>query len=104
MPKFTQQLEEIGEKISESFSSGNEELKNLRDKIATELIRKVAKPIFEKFQIKAAQEFLNEIVEDAVEFRLDPPSEDHEPIDLTELYGVNVVLSQTRRRHQARRF
>ncbi len=92
LPKFQKQLEEVSKNVSEAFRQGNEKLTTLRDKLATELIRDVAKPIFEKFESKPVHAFLEDVVEDAVEYRLDPP-EENEQHDLTELYGVNVVLT-----------
>lgn len=93
MPKFQKQLEEVSKKVSATFRSGSERLREFRDKLASDLIRGVCQPIFEKFESKAVHAFLEEVMEDAVEFRLDPPAEDEPPEDLSELYGVNVVLT-----------
>ena len=93
VPKFQKQLEEVGQNVGETFRAGNEKMRAMRNKIAVDLIRKIAQPIYKKFENSAVHEFLQEIIEDAVEFRLDPPSEEHESPDLNELYGVNVVLT-----------
>ncbi len=93
MPKFQKQVDEVGSQVADAFRTGNEQLRKKRDEIAVDLIRKVAKPIFEKFDHTAVHEFLEEIIEDAIEFRLDPPAQEEEALDLKELYGVNVVLT-----------
>ena len=93
VPGFQKQLEEVSQKVAEAFREGNEQLVALRDKVATSLIRNVADPIFRKFEIPSVHSFLEEVIEDAIEFRLNPPSEDQPASDLGELYGVNVVLT-----------
>ena len=92
VPNFQKQLEDVSSLVATAFREGNERLVAMRDKVATQLIRDVAKPIFSKFENEAVHTFLEDIIEDAIEFRLDPPEED-ERSDLSELYGVNVVLT-----------
>lgn len=92
LPKFKKQLAEVSKKVADAFREGNQRLVALRAKLATELIRSIAKPIYDKFDNEAVQAFLDEVVEDAIEFRLDPPDPE-QPRDLSELYGVNVVLT-----------
>lgn len=91
-PKFEKQLAEVSRRVGDAFRDGNQRLQETRASIASELIRNVAQPIFTKFDVPAVHAFLEEVIEDAVENRLDPP-EAREEIDLNELYGVNVVLT-----------
>ena len=93
VPGFQKQLEDVSKKVATVYREGNEKLVGLRDQIASSLIRDVAGPIFQKFETESVHKFLNEVIEDAVEFRLDPPAEDEPQSDLGELYGVNVVLN-----------
>ncbi|MEM9410717.1 MAG: ATP-binding protein [Planctomycetota bacterium] len=91
VPSFQKQLDQVSRDVADAFREGNQQLVSLRDKLATELIRNVAAPIFEKFDHEEVHEFLEEIIDDAIEFRLDPREEEKE--DLSELYGVNIVLT-----------
>ena len=95
MPKFQKQLEEVSKAVGNAFREGNLRLQSLRNKLASELLRDFAAPIFEKFDDQAVLAFIDEIIEDAVEYRLEPPPADQESgaPSLSELYGVNVVLT-----------
>jgi ATP-dependent Lon protease len=65
----------------------------MRNKLAADLIRDFASPIFKKFNTPAVVVFLEEVINDAVEYRLDPPADEEEFVDLEEIYGVNIVLT-----------
>ena len=93
VPGFQKQLEDVSKKVASAYREGNEQMVALRDKVATALIRDVGGPIFKKFEFDSVHKFLEEVIEDAVEFRLEPPAEDEPQSDLGELYGVNVVLT-----------
>ena len=92
LPKFQKQLGEVSKQVADTYRSGKEKLIELRAKLASQLVRDLARPIFEKFDCEAVQAFLDEVIEDAIENRLDVP-ENEEPPALSELYGVNVVLT-----------
>ena len=94
VPKFQKQLEEVSKQVAEAFRQGNRRLVELRDKLASTLIREVAAPIFRKFDNPSVHAFLEDVIDDAVEFRIDPPAEGEPTVgDLSELYGINVVLT-----------
>ena len=93
LPKFQKQVADISKQVGETYREGKDRLVELRAKLTTQLVRDVAKPIFEKFESKAAHTFLEEVINDTIEFRLDTPDEEGESSDLKELYGVNVVLT-----------
>ncbi len=92
-PAFQKQLGEVGRRMADTFREGNQRLIELRARLAMDLIREVAAPIFQKFDSDAAKAFLEELIGDAVENRLDRVDPEEETDDLSELYGVNVVLT-----------
>lgn len=92
LPKFNKQLAEVSKQVAETYRSGKEQLIELRARLASQLVRDVAKPIFEKFESPAVHAFLEEVIDDAIENRLDPSDEEAFQ-QLNELYGVNVVLT-----------
>ena len=92
LPKFQKQLAEVSSQIGEVYRVGKQQLVELRAKLAAGLVRNLVKPIHEKFDSQAVNTFLEEVIEDAIENRLNPSEENDSP-QLNELYGVNVVLT-----------
>ncbi len=89
-PEFQKRLKEIGKLVNEAFQEGAETINEFNEQAARELLQDMASEIVCRFDGRGVKEFIGEIVDDAAENRLEP-SEDGP--NLTELYGVNVVLS-----------
>ena len=88
-PKFEKQLRDISRKVNERMREGGTLVREFNERAARNLIDEYVDPIRCDYPTSEVDTFLNEIVEDAVEFRITPQEN---PSDLTELYGVNVVL------------
>lgn len=91
-PKFQKQLEETTKKVGEAFRAGNLELEEMREKAVRELLANIADPIAERFPSENVNKFLSEIVDDVVQFRLEPDDPEEAGPSLEALYGVNIVL------------
>lgn len=88
-PAFQKRLTDIHRQISEKIQAIQKVVQDLNENAARELIEGIALPIAEAFKGQGVSEFINEVVKDAVENRMQPSES---PENLKELYGVNVVL------------
>ena len=94
-PAFQKRLQEVGKQVSEKYRDGQRQIEQFNEKGARSLFYSICEPIVQEFgEGRGVKEFLSEIVDDAVENRI-MVDEEAEKFDLTELYGVNVVLTHT---------
>ncbi len=91
LPEFRKQLQVIARRIAEVFRDGNRQLEEFNQKAARDLLADLTQQILTSFPGSGVSEFIDEIIDDAVRYRL-PHLNDEDAIDLTELYGVNIVL------------
>ena len=91
-PAYQKRLQEIAKEISDTYQAGSAEIEMLDEASARELIAGVSEPMVRHFVGPGVKEFLEEVVEDAIENFL-TPTEDRP--NLRDRYGVNVVLSGT---------
>lgn len=94
-PEFQKRLQDVGKQVSERFREGTRAVQEFNEKGARSLFYSICEPVVADFgECRGVKEFLSEIVDDAVENRL--TSNEEEPhIDLTELYGVNIILTHS---------
>ena len=91
-PEFQKRLQEVGKRVNEVYREGHEAVEQFNERGARSLFYSICEPVVNKFGSgQGVKEFLAEIVDDAIEFRLNAGEE--EKIDLVELYGVNIVLT-----------
>lgn len=91
-PKFEKQLSDVSRSVAEIFRTGKTEILKLNDQAARSLLLGTTERIKREFDSESVTKFIDEVVEDAVEFRLSLPEG---PKDLKELYGVNVVMTHS---------
>ncbi len=91
-PEFQKRLKTVGKLANETFREGHRAVTQFNEKGARSLFYSICEPVVAEFgQGRGVKEFLSEIVDDAVENRLEEDEE--QAVDLTELYGVNIVLT-----------
>lgn len=91
-PEFQKRLQEVGKQVNEAYREGQEAVEQFNERGARSLFYSICEPVVSEFgNGQGVKEFLAEIVDDAIEFRLNVG--DGEKGDLTELYGVNIVLT-----------
>lgn len=91
-PEFQKRLQEVGKRVNEAYREGHEAVEQFNERGARSLFYSICEPVVSEFgNGQGVKEFLAEIVDDAIEFRLNAGEE--EKIDLVELYGVNIVLT-----------
>ncbi|MDB4534260.1 AAA family ATPase [Vicingaceae bacterium] len=93
-PKFQKIIQSNGREIAEKYRNGAEAVNELNKSAARELVSDLTEPILSDFAGSSVVDFVNEIVEDVIENRLE--KNDKQP-DLKELYGVNIVLEHDAR-------
>ncbi len=89
-PKFEKQMQDVSRQVAEIFRKGKDQVLEINDKTARALLADITQRIKAHFGSESVSEFIDEVVDDAVEFRLSLPEP---PSGLKELYGVNVVLT-----------
>ncbi len=90
-PKFEKRMNEISQQVAEIFHDGKIEIESINEKAARTLLKGITERIKSTYKTPSVADFIDQVVEDAVEYRLTPSQE---PDDLKELYGVNIVLRQ----------
>ena len=94
LPQFNDQLQEVGKRVADTLHEGGLAIKQWTESTVTGLLDELVAPIKSDFPVAAVDSFLNEIVADVIEFRL-KTTDSEEDLDLEELYGVNIVLTQS---------
>lgn len=89
-PKFEKQSQEVSQQVAEIFRAGRDQILEINDRAARSLLSDITNRIKSRFGSETVNKFIDEVVDDAVEFRLSLPEP---PKDLKELYGVNIVLT-----------
>lgn len=84
------QLKDIGREINEMIRNASLEIRRINEAAANELIGPRVSQILDIWESKSVGEFLKDVVNDIIEYRID--SEEDPPLKI--LYGVNVVLTQ----------
>lgn len=92
-PKFQQQMQETRQAVAQKIREGGEAIHQWSEMAVTGLLNELIDPIRSEYPFSSVNTFLDEIIADAIEFRLQP-QETAESLDLVELYGVNIVHSQ----------
>ncbi len=77
--RFQKQLQETSRKVGETFREGSQRLHALREKTARTLLAEIIGPIASGFPAENVKTFLDEVIEDAVSYRLGPDSPEDEP-------------------------
>ncbi|MCP4079804.1 MAG: AAA family ATPase [Planctomycetaceae bacterium] len=91
-PGFQNRLKDIGKQVNETYREGQKAIEAFNERGARSLFYSICEPVVSEFgSERGVAEFLSEIVDDAIEYRLNPSGE--EKLDLTDLYGVNIVLT-----------
>lgn len=88
---YQKQLKSIGREINEQIREAAEAIRKINTDASTELLSPWIVETEEMFPTDRVKTFLQEVLEDVVENRID--SEEDPPLKI--LYGVNVVLTQT---------
>jgi ATP-dependent Lon protease len=91
-PKFEKQMQETSRAVAEIFRVGKDEILAMNDKAARYLLSDITNRIKSRFTTDSVTQFIDEVIDDAVEFRLNLQDG---PSGLKELYGVNIVLTQS---------
>ncbi|MCH2181154.1 MAG: AAA family ATPase [Mariniblastus sp.] len=99
LPKFNQQMLETRQAVAEKIREGGQAIRQWTEMAATGLLNELIDPIRSEYPYAAVNTLLDEIIADAIEFRLQP-QDSGEDLDLSELYGVNIVLTQDDRDHR----
>lgn len=95
-PEFQQKLQDVGKKVSEVYRKGGNAVREFNERGARSLFYSICEPVVTQFgHGKGVNQFLSEIVDDAVDYRLVRDQESEQQVDLTELYGVNILLSHS---------
>ena len=87
---YQKQLKDIGREINELIREASTKIRAINEKAASDLVEPWVERIANAYDSKSVKAFLEEVVKDIVEFRID--SEEDPPLKI--LYGVNVVLTQ----------
>ena len=87
---YQKQLKDTGREINEQIREASVEIRNINEKAANDLIGPRITQISNVWESDSVREFLGDVVNDIVEFRID--AEEDPPLKI--LYGVNVVLTQ----------
>lgn len=89
-PKFEKQMQDVSRQVAEIFRLGKLEILDMNDRVARSLLSDITKRIKSEFPEPRVSQFVDTVVDDAVEFRL---TLQEAPSGLKELYGVNIVLT-----------
>ncbi|MDG2011950.1 MAG: AAA family ATPase, partial [Pirellulaceae bacterium] len=91
-PGFAKRLQDVGKQVNETYREGQQAVDAFNERGARSLFYSICEPVVSEFgSERGVAEFLSEIVDDAIEYRLNPNGE--KTPDLTDLYGVNIVLT-----------
>lgn len=97
LPEFQKKLQEVSKEVSVAFKESRDKLNELNENAARQMLGELTTPLLADFPGDNVKAFVDEIVENTIEYHLSP-AEGEEEIDLKEVYGVNVVLCQTDKR------
>jgi ATP-dependent Lon protease len=90
-PKFQKRMKEIAREVNEAVRGAGEQIQELNENAARELVSPLVEEIKESFPSEKVSTHLDELIEEMVEFHL----ASEETPNFKELYGVNIVLTQT---------
>ena len=96
LPDFSQQMLETRQRVSQKIREGSLAIRQWTETAATELLSALTDSIRSDYPVAAVNTFIDEMIADAIEFRLQP-QDPEDDLDLAELYGVNIVLTQEER-------
>lgn len=92
-PKFQKEMDVLGRQVIEILRAGRKELDRMKQEAGRMLLGRFTEPIIEDFPGQGVATFIEEVVNDAVKYRLADPEEDDEPVNLFHLYGVNILVT-----------
>ncbi len=92
IPEFRRRLQAIGRQVNELYREAAQHVRGFNEKSSREMLAELTQKIIADFPGTRVAEFIGEIIDDAIENHLESSSEDSETTDLTEVYGVNIVL------------
>ncbi len=93
LPEYQKRLKETGRKVSEIIRGASKEVQELNESVARSLASDYTAHIVEKHDTPAVKSFIDAVIKDLLENRLQSGDEEGRP-DFKVLYGVNVVLAQ----------
>ena len=93
-PEFQKKLQEVSREIAAAFTESRTQIDQIHESAAREMLSAIIDPLLVKFPGQSVKSFIDDIVNNTIEYHL-KPSEEDEKVDLKEVYGVNVVLCQT---------
>ena len=90
-PKFEKQMGEVSRKVSEIFAEGKKQIGEMNERAARDLLSGITNRIKSSFSQDKVAQYIDDVIDDLIVFQMEAGEEG---ADLTELYGVNVVLTQ----------
>ena len=93
-PKYQKRLNETGRQVGEMLREASHKARELNESIIRSLSEDLTNPIKKRFPTEPVKIFLDEVVDDLVENGINRNTQEG-PLDLKEIYGVNVVLTHT---------
>lgn len=93
-PSFQKKLQEVSREIAEAFAESRTRIDQIHETAAREMLSAIIDPLLAEFPGDSVKAFIDDIVNNTIEYHLKPRDEDDE-VDLKEIYGVNVVLCHT---------
>ncbi len=95
-PEFQKRLADVGKLVNEAWRSAAMEIDSFNQQAARNILEGPVNAILQQFGSgKGVREFIDDIIDDAVTNRLNEKEAEDDNDDLTELYGVNVVLTHS---------
>jgi predicted ATP-dependent protease len=90
--KYSKHLAEVGSQASQAYRTGINELQELAESEVRSILRSLTEEIIERFDHPAVATFIEEVIDDAVENRLNAGPDTNLP-DAHDVYGVNVICT-----------
>ncbi len=91
-PSFQKRLQDMTRAISDVYRKGAREVEAINERATRMVLGDLVNGITEEFPHESVRVFVEELIEDVVETRLEPGQELPDP---RELYSVNIVLGHT---------
>lgn len=89
VPAFQKELERVSREMNSFLRKAKHEMEELQHAAAREVLTPLVQHLVQEFPFPEVQAFIDEVVKDIVENRLE---QNDESVDFSTLYGVNVVL------------
>ncbi len=99
-PALRQQMHEIARQVSHLVREGTRKVEEFNQRTAQELLANLTEQILHEFPGEGVAEFVQEVVDDVIRYRLREPADEEAEVALAELYGVNIVLQHDASRNR----